>query len=227
MQIAYVVNEALRTKAGAALAPAANALTPHDVFVRVGVLTRNLHDTLRQLGYDKDVEAAVGALPDARARLDHIAQLTGKAAERVLDAAERAQSLLNASRTEAQRLQDDWTVALNGTPHLTLLRELGRRTHAHLADTQERREKVDSELCGIMLAHDSHDLTGQVIQRVTRLAQSLEEQLVRLLLDVSPPSQRQEVLENDLAGPAISGQGRDDVVTSQGQVDDLLESLGF
>ena len=42
-------------------------LTPHDVFVRVGMLTRNLHDTLRQLGYDKGVEAAVGSLPDARA----------------------------------------------------------------------------------------------------------------------------------------------------------------
>lgn len=227
MQIAHVVNEALRASAGTDAAPAAAELTPHDVFVRVGLLTRNLHDTLRQLGYDKDVENAVGALPDARARLDYIAQLTGKAAERVLDAAERAKSSLNASRSEAQSLQDDWTAALNGTPQLEQLRELGRRTHAHLANTKDRGEQVDSELCEIMLAQDFHDLTGQVIQRVTRLAQSLEEQLVRLLLDVSPPSQRQEVLENGLAGPVISGQGRDDVVTNQGQVDDLLESLGF
>jgi chemotaxis protein CheZ len=28
-------------------------------------------------------------------------------------------------------------------------------------------------------------------------------------------------------GPVIDGKARDDVVTSQGQVDDLLESLGF
>lgn len=28
-------------------------------------------------------------------------------------------------------------------------------------------------------------------------------------------------------GPVVSSEGRDDVVTSQGQVDDLLESLGF
>ncbi len=71
------------------------------------------------------------------------------------------------------------------------------------------------------------DLTGQVIQRVTRLAQSLEEQLVKLLLDASPPVLRREVLETTLAGPVINGAGRDDVVTDQGQVDDLLESLGF
>jgi chemotaxis protein CheZ len=28
-------------------------------------------------------------------------------------------------------------------------------------------------------------------------------------------------------GPVVSAEGRDDVVTSQEQVDDLLESLGF
>jgi len=54
----------------------------HDVFRRVGSLTRKLHDALRELGYDKNVEEAVSALPDARARLNYIADLTGKAAEK-------------------------------------------------------------------------------------------------------------------------------------------------
>jgi chemotaxis protein CheZ len=61
---------------------------PHDVFRRVGSLTRKLHDALRELGYDKSVENAVNALPDARARLNYIADLTGKAAEKVLAAVE-------------------------------------------------------------------------------------------------------------------------------------------
>jgi chemotaxis protein CheZ len=30
-----------------------------------------------------------------------------------------------------------------------------------------------------------------------------------------------------LNGPVINGEGRSDVVTTQAQVDDLLESLGF
>lgn len=229
MQIAHIVNEALRpVLAGEpADANAATVLSPHDVFVRIGILTRNLHDTLRQLGYDKSVEAAVGALPDARARLDYVATLTGKAAERVLDAAERAKSLQDATRAEVQALKDDWTAALNGKPDLARLRELGRKTHSHLADANERSAQVDNQLTEIMLAQDFHDLTGQVIQRVTRLAQSLEDQLVKLLLDATPPSQRKEVLESTLAGPVINGEGRDDVVTNQGQVDDLLDSLGF
>ena len=203
------------------------ALSVHDVFVRVGMLTRNLHDTLRQLGYDKDVEAAVGSLPDARARLDYIATLTGKAAERVLDATERARSVQNTTRTEALVLEGKWAALLGGCPDPGALWELGHETRGHFSRTQARLVEVDGELTEIMLAQDFHDLTGQVIQRVTRLAQSLEEQLVKLLLDASPPAQRKEVLETALAGPVINGQGRDDVVTSQGQVDDLLESLGF
>ncbi len=203
------------------------ALSVHDVFVRIGMLTRNLHDTLRQLGYDKGVEAAVGSLPDARARLDYIANLTGKAAERVLDAAERAKSVQNATRTESLALEERWAALLGGSRDPHAVWELGRETQCHFARTQARLAQVDDELTEIMLAQDFHDLTGQVIQRVTRLAQSLEEQLVKLLLDASPPAQRKEVLETTLAGPVINGQGRNDVVTDQGQVDDLLESLGF
>jgi chemotaxis protein CheZ len=224
MQTAIVITEAPHC---AARAGAEAPLTPHDIFVRIGTLTRSLHDTLRQLGYDKDVEAAVGALPDARARLDYIATLTGKAAERVLDAAERAKTAQDNLRADALVLQQEWTAVLDQDADARSLFELGRKTQRYLAGVQLRHEKVDCELSEIVLAQDFHDLTGQVIQRVTRLARSLEEQLVKLLLDASPPMQRKEVLENALAGPVINGAGRDDVVTDQGQVDDLLESLGF
>ncbi len=202
-------------------------LSVHDVFVRVGMLTRNLHDTLRQLGYDKGVENAIGALPDARERLDYIANLTGKAAERVLNAAEHAKSIQQVSKDESRALEEKWAALLRESPDPRALRDLGLQTQNHLAATHGRVEQVDEELTEIMLAQDFHDLTGQVIQRITRLAQSLEEQLVKLLLDATPPAQRKEVLENTLAGPVINASGRDDVVTSQGQVDDLLESLGF
>lgn len=96
-----------------------------------------------------------------------------------------------------------------------------------VAVAQVRSVQIDGELGEIMLAKYFHDLTGLVIQRITQLAQSLEEQLVKLLLDASPPVRRKEIVESMLAEPDISGQGRDDVVTSQSQVDDLLESRGF
>ena len=97
-------------------APAGEALSMQDVYVRVGMLTRNLHDTLHELGYDKGVEAAVGALPDARERLTYIAKLTGKAADRVLDAAERAKAVQTKATANALALEEKWAALLCGKP---------------------------------------------------------------------------------------------------------------
>lgn len=215
------------TDSATAAALPAGELSSHDVFQRIGALTRNLHDALRQLGYDKSVEQAVGALPDARDRLHYIANLTGQAAERVLGAAERAKATQESVRARSRALAEKWARVDGAQPAPDALAAAGGDTRAFLAALPGMTEAVDRELTEIMLAQDFHDLTGQVIQRITRLAQTLEEQLVKLLLDATPQDQRREVLETGLAGPVINAQGRDDVVTSQGQVDDLLESLGF
>jgi chemotaxis protein CheZ len=42
-----------------------------------------------------------------------------------------------------------------------------------------------------------------------------------------PPEQRAIVDNAGLQGPVVDAKGRTDVVTSQGEVDDLLASLGF
>jgi chemotaxis protein CheZ len=206
---------------------AAPGLSPHDVFQRLGALTRSLHDALRQLGYDKCVEDAVGMLPDARERLDYIANLTGKAAERVLGAAERAKAAQASVLAGSRGLGQSWDRLLAEDASPAALKALGGETRAYLSAASATAGEVDRELTEIMLAQDFHDLTGQVIQRITKLAQVLEDQLVKLLLDATPPGRRRDVPEGPLAGPVISAAGRDDVVTSQTEVDEMLASLGF
>ncbi|MCG9005942.1 protein phosphatase CheZ, partial [Laribacter hongkongensis] len=61
------------------------------MYSRVGQLTRKLHDALHELGYDKSLERAASAIPDAKDRLSYIATLTENAAERALNATDRAQ----------------------------------------------------------------------------------------------------------------------------------------
>jgi chemotaxis protein CheZ len=90
------------------LAVAVTPGEPADMFNRVGHLTRTLHDALRQLGYDRNLEYAAANLPDARDRLNYIAELTGKAAERALTAVERGQSLQQALAADAERLGGEW-----------------------------------------------------------------------------------------------------------------------
>jgi len=76
-----------------------------------------------------------------------------------------------------------------------------------------------------MMAQDFQDLTGQVIKKIIEVTQNMEQQLVSLLIENAPPSVK--IDSGLLNGPVINGQGRSDVVTSQKQVDDLLDSLGF
>lgn len=207
--------------------PSAEPLTSYDVFQRIGAVTRSLHDALRELGYDKKVESAVGSLPDARARLAYVASLTGKAAERVLGAVERGQAQQAELRKAAAALGARWASLHAGKLSVDEFKQLAADTHAHFEGLPAETAKVDAELSEIMMAQDFHDLTGQVINRITQVAQSLEDQLVQLLVDATPPEKRNEVEEGFLNGPVISAEGRSDVVTSQTQVDDLLESLGF
>ena len=51
--------------------------------------------------------------------------------------------------------------------------------------------------------------------------------MLQLLLEATPEDKKSEMDPSLLNGPVINANGRTDVVTTQEQVDDLLESLGF
>ncbi|HEY1059143.1 MAG TPA: protein phosphatase CheZ [Limnobacter sp.] len=204
-----------------------NSDEPHDVFRRVGSLTRKLHDALRELGYDKSVENAVNSLPDARARLNYIANLTGQAAEKVLATVEASQKLNDDLAEQAGALDKAWDKLYNNEMSLEEFKTHAQANRDFVKRVSGHTGEMGSKLTDIMMAQDFHDLTGQVVNRIANMAQGLEEQLVQLLLDTTPPDQRKQVEETWLNGPAINTEGRTDVCANQGQVDDLLESLGF
>lgn len=229
VQAAVAVPPAPQANAGRA-APPQEAASDREasVFQRLGALTRTLHDALRELGYDKAVERAVSSLPDARERLAYIANLTGQAAERTLAAAERGRGHQDRLTDAAAHLAAQWDRAFNTRLAADEFLAMAVDTRSFLKGLPGDTAKTNSELTEIMLAQDFHDLTGQVIQRIVRLAQTVEEQLVQLLIEVTPPEKRTASDETGwLNGPVINAAGRDDVVTSQAQVDDLLDSLGF
>ena len=68
-----------------------DACPANKVINSVGHLTRQLHDTLAQLGYDQHIqECAAATLPDARQRLAYVVALTEQAASRSLNAVDLA-----------------------------------------------------------------------------------------------------------------------------------------
>ncbi len=78
-----------------------------DMLSRVGHMTRLLHDSLRGLGLDKLLERAAEDIPDARDRLDYVARMSEKAAQRVLNATDAAIPLQENMDEIARRLQSD------------------------------------------------------------------------------------------------------------------------
>lgn len=88
---------------------------------------------------------------------------------------------------------------------------------------------TDIMLTEILMAQSFHDLSSQVISKVVDLAQKLETELVKLLIEVTPKDKRESLEDSWLNGPVVSDRQKTggEVVSSQAQVDDLLESLGF
>lgn len=222
------VAETVAAATGSAVA--VDAVTPEaapDVFHRVGHLTRTLHDALRELGFDKGVESTLQALPDTRDRLAYIATLTGKAADRALAAVEAGKVHQDRLQDGAQKLGAQWDRVYAGAADVEEFKATAGATREFLKGLPAETGATNAQLTEIMMAQDFHDLTGQVINRVVGLAREMEQHLLALLLETTPPDRRPGGDEGFLNGPVINAAGRADVVTGQAQVDDLLESLGF
>ncbi len=205
----------------------AEGVCPERVFSQLGQMTRGLHNLLRELGYDKTLEKVANQLPDNRDRLNYIAAMTAQAAERTLNAAEIAQPIQEKMGGTAQDLRGKWDKLFDKQLGVAEFKDLVRDTRSYLADVPSRTEATNAQLMEIILAQDFQDLTGQVIKKVLEAAQNLEAQLLALLIETTPEDKRQAVDPGLLNGPVVNANGRSDVVTSQEQVDDLLESLGF
>ncbi len=202
------------------LAPEMAAGASPEVFHQLGLITRQLHDTLTQLGVMPRLQSAAEGLPDARSRLSYIAQKTGDAANKVLNSVDMAKaehlSISKETRRIAELIVADPVKAVATGAVMNFV-----------GDVEAATERIDRHLTDIMMAQDFHDLTGQVVAKVVALAADLEDSLVKLLVQAAPAEQAQRVESTILNGPVVNPEGRTDVVADQGEVDDLLASLGF
>jgi len=193
---------------------------------RIGHLTRQMREGMRELGLDKSIARAAEAIPDARDRLSYVAQMTERAAERALNAIDVAQPIQDNLSKQAVALGKRWDVWFESPLELADARELVKDTRGYLAEAPAQASATNAQLMEIMMAQDFQDLTGQVIKKMMDVIKDMETQLLQLLIDNAPPEKRQEAGNGLLNGPQIKA-GVPDAVDGQDQVDDLLASLGF
>lgn len=211
------------------------AATPdlsQDVHQRIGMLTRQLHDSLQGLGLTEQVKSWAGEIPDAKSRLSYIARLTGEAAEKVLNNVDQAKAHHDHIAAETRRIgalivKDPVAAVAKG------------HVMNFIHDVEDATKHIDKNLTNIMMAQDFHDLTGQVISKVVNLTASIESQLLQLLIITAPSEPVNKPADSAkpatfvvhdhpvLQGPVVNPEGNPDVVKGQSEVDDLLASLGF
>ncbi|TGD73168.1 protein phosphatase CheZ [Mangrovimicrobium sediminis] len=214
-----------------------------DEFVgRVGNLIRNLRENIKALGVEGAVQKAAEIIPDARGRLSYIANMTEEAAERALNAVDRAQPIQDELEARSQELSERWTHWFGHPLDDDAVRSLVLDTRQFLEQVPKSTAATNQELLEITMAQDFQDLTGQVIKKLMELVVSVEHQLLDLLVDsLYPEESRDEVRariyeqsevpaddpeQSLLNGPQVDPTAAD-VVSSQDQVDDLLDELGF
>lgn len=169
-------------------------------FRALGVLARDLHGAIRQLGDDL-VQADSGAsMADARKHLADALQMSQDAAHRSIDFAERTRPQAEALASNASEMLE-W--ARPGDPSALL----AAQAHAFASH-------CDHGLNEMVIAQSWQDLSGQRINKVVNFIVSVEASLLDLVR-----------LTGELAGsqPPVSA----DRVISQDEADRLLSEYGF
>jgi chemotaxis protein CheZ len=195
-----------------------------DALDELDALVRRLGATLAELGWDVALHQLVDELPDARDRLSYVGKMTEDAAMKVLNMVDATQPGCQTGAAEALALAD----RLDGVgTHADLGVGEARAALAEAAAALRHQAGLHKAHCSvltdIMMAQDFQDLSGQVIKKVVLIIGHAEQQLQQMLAQSEGRAAPAAPDPNaQLAGPQVP-----DKAVAQGDVDDLLASLGF
>ncbi|MBT9511127.1 MAG: protein phosphatase CheZ [Acidovorax sp.] len=200
------------------------SITSDDSFERLGHITRQLHEAMTELGLSQSLHAVAQEFPDARDRLSHVGHMTETAANKVLN-------LIDAGQPECRSFQLDSQSFSSTVGQLRLrpglgseeVRDMLASCEMYGAQAAQFADGQNQLLVQIMMTQDFQDLSGQIIKKVIDIIGQTEKQLLELLMHSAPEHLSAAIQpKSELAGPQVP-----DKALKQGDVDDLLASLGF
>ena len=219
--------------AAAAPAPAATAAEGGEaeeggdkpMFERLGGIVRLLHDSLRELGYDKALTEASSQINDAQDRLEYVATLTEQAANKVLNTLDEGMPEQDTLSKKSKEMENRWADLFAGKLSLDQFKQLAGDSQAFAVAVSAATEAEKARLLEIMMAQDFQDITGQLIKKVVNITKTVEHELAELLRDNAPPAVREKIAQKEVS--LMSGPSAPAVALNQDNVDDLLADLGF
>ncbi|KTG18296.1 protein phosphatase [Pseudoalteromonas sp. XI10] len=213
-----------------------------ELFAEVGKLTRQLHEALKNFDLDTRLtDLTTDAIPDAKQRLNYVMEMTESAANKTMDAVEASLPIAQQLADEIAAIKPTWDRLMNREIELGEFKALCHSLDKFMNNSHTKTDELQGLMTNVLMAQDYQDLTGQVIRRVIELVREVEDSLINLLTvfgsqEDGHQQQEKQAIENEPAtsdtvagpeGPIIDKESRDDVVSGQDEVDDLLSSLGF
>jgi len=205
-----------------------------DLFAEIGKLTRQLHDSLMNFQLDSRLnDLAKADIPDAKERLNYVITCTEEAANKTMDAVESIFPVVDSIQKQIQNVNPLWAKLMDNKLELNEFKSLCLKIDTLLVTTNSEADNMHSLMTDVLMAQDFQDLTGQVIRKVIDLVREVEDSLINMLTVFGITAEdlgekkKPKVGENLVEGPIVNTEGRDDVLESQVDVDDLLSSLGF
>lgn len=195
------------------------------MFERLGGIVRLLHDSLRELGYDKALTEASSQIVDAQDRLEYVATLTEQAANKVLNTLDEGMPAQDVLSKKAKDMDGRWTALFDGKLSLEEFKALAGDSRQFAQAVAEATEAEKARLLEIMMAQDFQDITGQLIKKVVNITKTVENELAQLLRDNAPAEVREKLAQKP--APLMQGPSVPSVALDQDNVDDLLADLGF
>jgi chemotaxis protein CheZ len=196
------------------------------MYERLGGIVRMLHDSLRELGYDRSLSDVASQISDAQGRLNHVASLTEQAANKVLNAVDTCMPEQDSLGKKAHDMESRWTHLFDGKLSIDEFKALAGDSKQFATVVAEATEAEKARLLDIMMAQDFQDITGQLIKKIVNITNRVENELAQLLRDNAPPEIKAAMAESKpvdlMQGPSAPG-----AAMAQDDVDGLLADLGF
>ncbi len=172
--------------------------------VQVAEQLKELRDLLtvniETLQQDGGVLNATSELADASERLQYVLDSTEKAAGETLDLAEAIGEELTALRDQVDEAQ------------------------------QQKIDHMLGQVQALIMAQEYQDLTGQVLKRMIPAMEEMQKILEKLIAAAGHNLEELKKRDENLmqgVGPNVTKSAQTDAVSSQDEVDDLLDSLGL
>lgn len=206
-----------------------------ELFDEIGKLTRQLHDSLQSFQLDARISnIATEDIPDAKERLSHVISMTEEAANTTMDAVESSLPIAESLHQHLSDIRPSFARLMARDLKVGEFKELCHKLNEFIEIAEKDSSKLQTQLNEVLMAQGFQDLTGQILRRVIELVREVEDSLIHLLTMFGTQENNNEVDESELLadaskpeGPIINADERDDVVSGQDDVDDLLSSLGF